>query len=277
MGLCIGIKENQLRDAVEILGTDKFKYKFLYNTENHEEFHEKLNIKKLRDCVLFSGCTSHFRAGKQKVKGVEARTHWSQMINQIFLEDRHLAIVNDFYDNPYMVLVMTDKYADKSSQRNINMTFSDEQCDLMLEILLNNLEMQEGMPIATLDLYKSGLAKDIDENNENFKHRQQILKEKTERKYKEQLVKHFEESFKFRLITYYSKLREFSLDDIMRKLDDLGFLDDRFKNNDVYIYEEEARRLLARRLCTISFRNDIAILIKQGILDKDRIQYDIGI
>ena len=63
----------------------------------------------------------------------------------------------------------------------------------------------------------------------------------------------------------------------MRKLDDLGFLDERFRNDDVYIYEEEARRLLARRLCTISFKNDIDILIKQGILDKDRIQYDIGI
>lgn len=277
MGLCIGIKENQLREAIEILGTDKFKYKFLYDTENHEEYHEKENIKKLRDCVLFSGCTTQFRAGKQKVKGVEARTHWSQMINQIFLEERHLAIVNDFYDNPYMVIVMTGKYTDSSAQRNISMTFNDEQCDMILDILLNNLEMQEGMPVATLDLYKSGLAKDLDENNSNFKHRQKQLKEKSERKYKEQLVKHFEESFKFRLITYYTKLREFSLEDIMRKLDDLGFLDERFRNDDVYIYEEEARRLLARRLCTISFKNDIDILIKQGILDKDRIQYDIGI
>ena len=45
------------------------------------------------------------------------------------------------------------------------------------------------------------------------------------------------------------KLREYNLNEIMRKLEEYGFLDDRF-NGDVYVYEEEARRLLAKRNIT---------------------------
>ena len=77
-------------------------------------------------------------------------------------------------------------------------------------------------------------------------------------------------------ITYYTKLREYGLDDIMRKLDELGYLDERF-NNEIYLYEEEARRLLARRLCAISYRNDIELLIEQGIIPKERITYNLNV
>lgn len=278
MGLCIAVKEEQLREAVEVIGTDKFKYKFLYDTTNHEEFHEEENIIKLRDNLIFSGCTSYFRTARTKLKGSEARIHWSQMINQLFMEERHLSIVNDYYDNPYMVLVFTNKYYDTAAAKGkVNMTFTDDVMDVMIDVFMNQLEMQEGMSVATFDLYKSGIIKDVDENNESFKRRQASLKERNIRTYKHQLIKHFEESFKFRLITYYTKLREFNLDDIMRKLDDLGFLDERFNRDNLYIYEEEARRILAKRLCTLSFKNDIEILIKQGILDRDKIQYDIGL
>ena len=92
--------------------------------------------------------------------------------------------------------------------------------------------------------------------------------------YKKKLLMHFEESYKFRLITYYTKLRDYGLDDIMRKLNDFGYLDERF-NDDVFIYEEEARKILARRLCTLSFKNDIEVLIKKDILSKELIQYKI--
>lgn len=278
MGLCIGIRENQLRDAVEILGTDKFKYKFLYNTENQEEFHEELGISKLRDSMIFSGCTNYFRNARTKTSGAETSENWSRMIAQIFTDDRQLSIVNDFFDNPNMVLVFTNKYKDSSAQRrDFSMTFNNDIIDTIIEIFLNQLDLQEGMNVTTLDIYKTGIIKDNDVNNEDFKRRQAKIKEKNKDKYKQQLIKHFEESFKFRLITYYTKLREFNLDEIMRKLDDLGYLDERFKRDDVYIYEEEARRLLAKRLCTLSYRNDIEILINQGIMDRDRILYNIGI
>ena len=60
----------------------------------------------------------------------------------------------------------------------------------------------------------------------------------------------------------------------MRKLDELGYLDDRFKN-DIYVYEEEARRLLAKRLCVLSFKNDIEVLVNKGVYSSDKINYTI--
>ena len=84
------------------------------------------------------------------------------------------------------------------------------------------------------------------------------------------------EAYRFRMITYYTKLRSYDLNDIMRKLDEMGYLDERF-NNELYLYEEEARRLLAKRLCAISFKNDIELLIKEGIIDKNKITYNLNI
>ena len=78
------------------------------------------------------------------------------------------------------------------------------------------------------------------------------------------------------MITYYTKLRDYGLDDIMRKLDELGYLDERF-NNDLYLYEEEARRLLAKRLCAISFKNDIRLLIDEGIIKPESITYNLDV
>ena len=49
-------------------------------------------------------------------------------------------------------------------------------------------------------------------------------------------------------------------------------------NSDVlYIYEEEARRLLARRLCAISYKNDIEILMEQKLIDPSRITYNLNV
>jgi hypothetical protein len=60
---------------------------------------------------------------------------------------------------------------------------------------------------------------------------------------------------------------------MMRKLNDFGFLDERF-DGEIYVYEEEARRLLARRICAMSFRHDIEILIKEGLIEQSMITYD---
>ena len=46
-------------------------------------------------------------------------------------------------------------------------------------------------------------------------------------------------------------------------------------DDEVFIYEEEARRILARRLCTLSFKNDIDVLIKKEIISEDLIKYKI--
>ena len=62
----------------------------------------------------------------------------------------------------------------------------------------------------------------------------------------------------------------------MRKLDELGYLDERF-DGDIYLYEEEARKILARRLCAISYKNDIELLIQQGIYDKSKLTYNLNV
>lgn len=278
MGLCIGIRQEQLRDAVEYIDLDKYKFKFLYDTDEHDDYHEDLGIKSLNDIIVFSGCASYFRSMRHKTTGEETHETWDRMVRKIFEDERHLAIVNDFYDNPYMVLVFPETYVDESAQRgNLNITYNADVREKLMEIFLHYLDFQEGMPCITLDAYKTGVVKDMDEGNIQFKLRQERIKENNRNKYKEQLVRHFEEAFKFRLITYYTKLREFSLDDIMRKLGDLGYLDERFNSGDLYIYEEEARRLLARRLCAISYKNDIEILMEQKLIDPSRITYNLNV
>jgi hypothetical protein len=62
----------------------------------------------------------------------------------------------------------------------------------------------------------------------------------------------------------------------MRKLSELGYLDERF-NNELYLYEEEARRLLAKRLCAISFKDDIRLLIDEGIIKPENITYNLDV
>ena len=278
MGLCIGIRQEQLRDAVEYIDLDKYKFKFLYDTDEHDGYHEDLGIKSLNDIIVFSGCASYFRSMRHKTTGEETHETWDRMVRKIFEDERHLAIVNDFYDNPYMVLVFPETYVDESAQRgNLNITYNADVREKLMKIFLHYLDFQEGMPCITLDAYKTGVVKDMDEGNVQFKLRQERIKENNRNKYKEQLVRHFEEAFKFRLITYYTKLREFSLDDIMRKLGDLGYLDERFNSDELYIYEEEARRLLARRLCAISYKNDIEILMEQKLIDPSRITYNLNV
>ena len=78
------------------------------------------------------------------------------------------------------------------------------------------------------------------------------------------------------MITYYTKLREYGLDDIMRKLNELGYLDERF-DSELYLYEEEARRLLAKRLCAISYKDDIKLLIDEGIINPENISYNLDV
>jgi hypothetical protein len=72
------------------------------------------------------------------------------------------------------------------------------------------------------------------------------------------------------------KLLKSGLDDIMRKLRELGYLDERF-NNELYLYEEEARRLLAKRLCAISYRDDIKLLMEEGIIKPETLTYNLNV
>lgn len=277
MGLCVGILENQIEEAVQYLDTKKYVFKFLKESDGREDYLESLGIKTLRDCLLFSGSNSYLRSNRFKTKGREIETCWREMISNIFYDERQLAIVNDFYDNPYMVLVFPITFDDTSRQKeDMGITLNDEQSQIIMEGILEQLKIIECIPVATLDRIKLNVVKDDASNMQMFKWKQQEIKTENQIKYKEQLISNFEEAFKFRLITYYTKLREYGLNDIMRKLDELGYLDERF-NGDIYLYEEEARKILARRLCAISYKNDIELLIQQGIYDKDKVTYNLNV
>lgn len=277
MGLCVGILENQIEEAVQYLDTKKYVFKFLKESDGKENYLESLGIKILRDCLLFSGSNSYLRANRFKTKGNESSMCWREMISNIFYEERQLAIVNDFYDYPHMVLVFPVTFDDTTRQKeDIGITLNEDQAEIIMNGVLQQLEDIECIPVATLDRLKLNVIKDDSNNMQMFKLKQEKLKTENQIRYKEQLISNFEEAFKFRLITYYTKLREYGLDDIMRKLDELGYLDERF-DGDIYLYEEEARKILARRLCAISYKNDIELLIQQGIYDKSKLTYNLNV
>lgn len=277
MGLCVGILENQIEEAVQYLDTKKYVFKFLKESNGSEDYLESLGINVLRDCLLFSGSNTYLRSNRFKTKGNEIETCWREMISNIFYEERQLAIVNDFYDYPYMVLVFPVTFDDTTRQKeDIGITLNEDQAEIIMKGVLQQLEDIECIPVATLDRLKLNVVRDDANNMQMFKLKQEKIKTESQIKYKEQLISNFEEAFKFRLITYYTKLREYGLNDIMRKLDELGYLDERF-NGDIYLYEEEARKILARRLCAISYKNDIELLISQGIINKDRVTYNLNV
>ena len=276
MSLCIGIRENQLSEVVGIIDTKKYKFKCLYNSENYEEYYNELKINVLRDALVFSGCGNSLAATRTKVKGNDLDTSRNILMINIFEDERQVPIVNDFYEHEYLVLVFTNKYKNPAEKKGntVPTTFTDDELDELIARFLKELTDKEGIPTATWQDYKFRRKNDDTYNMNIFINKQQIIDEEKKDSYKRQILKHFEESFKFRLITIYTKLRDYGLEDIMRKLKEFGYLDERF-NDEVFIYEEEARRILARRLCTLSFKNDIDVLIKKEIISEDLIKYKI--
>lgn len=276
MSLCIGIRENQLSEVVGIIDTKKYKFKCLYNSENYEEYYNELKINVLRDALVFSGCGNSLAATRTKVKGNDLDTSRNILMVNIFEDERQVPIVNDFYEHEYIVLVFTNKYKNPAEKKGntVPTTFTDDELDELIARFLKELTDKEGIPTATWQDYKFRRKNDDTYNMNIFINKQQIIDEEKKDSYKRQILKHFEESFKFRLITIYTKLRDYGLEDIMRKLKEFGYLDERF-DDEVFIYEEEARRILARRLCTLSFKNDIDVLIKKEIISEDLIKYKI--
>jgi hypothetical protein len=277
MSVCIAIFENELERVAEKLDNKKFKYKFMFDsTEKHKSI-SYYNLDLLQDCLLFSGSSHLIRANRYKKKGAEAERAWSDLIENIFDDDRQITISNDFIDNHYMVLVFPTVFHDTTQRKGaMDTTLSDEIMALILQKFKDKMYMSEGLKVLSFEDYLSGIYEQNDAYRQMFEMYQKSLKDDEENTYKTDILNTFLESFKYRMISYYTKLREFGLDDIMRKLDELGYLDERF-NNELYLYEEEARRLLAKRLCAISYKNDIELLISEGILKPEKITYNLNI
>ena len=277
MSVCITIVANQLETVVEKLDNRKFKYKFLYDSDDKYKTIEDYNLQLLPDCLMFTGLSSQLRINRMKTNGREAEKAWSEMINSIFDEERHIAIVNDYYDNPYMVLVIPITIYDPTQRSGNNTTtLTDNQLTYLSNRLIYNLKNDEGMNVVTWDEYNMDMFTDNDPDNKFFNTKQRWIKDQAKNKFKQEIYSTFIEAYKFRMITYYTKLREYGLDDIMRKLNELGYLDERF-DSELYLYEEEARRLLAKRLCAISYKDDIKLLIDEGIINPENISYNLDV
>lgn len=277
MSVCISIPSNKLEEVAEKLDNRKFKYKFLYDSDDKYKTIQQYNLQLLNDCLMFTGTARQIRANRMKSAAGEAGTSWDILVNSIFREGRQIAVVNDYYDNPYMVIVTPTVFYD-STQRSGNntTTLNDEQMQMFMSRLNYNFKNDEGMNVVTWEEYNMDMFVDNDPENKFFKMKQDWLKNEEKKMYRQDLYSTFINAFRFRMITYYTKLREFGLNDIMRKLDELGYLDERF-DNEIYLYEEEARRLLAKRLCAISFKHDIELLIKEGIIDPNKITYNLNV
>lgn len=277
MGLCIGILENQIEDIVDKVDNSKYVYKFLMETDKYDDYLESLGINVLRDCLIFSDSTSSLRANRIKTPGCESRTNWLNMVELIFEDDRHVAIVNDFYDYPYMILVFPVTSFNDSARKDKQTSLNEGDSRIIRDLVLERLELREGIPTTTYDdCMIMGEFEEPDRTLDLFKQRQEMIKKKSVDDYRKEIRNNFYEAFRFRMITYYTKLREFGLEDIMRKLRELGYLDKRF-DGELYLYEDEARKLLAKRLCAISYRNDIEILIEEGIIPADKLTYNLKI
>lgn len=277
MSVCISIPSNKLEEVAEKLDNRKFKYKFLYDSDDKYKTIQQYNLQLLNDCLMFTGTARQIRANRMKSTGTESGTSWDILVDSIFREGRQIAVVNDYYDNPYMVIVTPTVFYD-STQRSGNntTTLNDEQMQMFMSRLNYNFKNDEGMNVVTWEEYNMDMFVDNDPENKFFKMKQDWLKNEEKKIYRQDLYSTFINAFRFRMITYYTKLREFGLNDIMRKLDELGYLDERF-DNEIYLYEEEARRLLAKRLCAISFKHDIELLIKEGIIDPNKITYNLNV
>lgn len=276
MSICMLISANQLETVASKVDNENFKYKFLYDSDDKYKTIEEYKLNLLDDCLMFSGIASQLRTARMKVAGPEAERKWNEIVDAIFDEDRHVAVVNDYFDSPNMVLVVPITINDPTQRAANNMTLSDYQLEYVINRLRYNFSFKEGMNMVTWDEYNMDMFEDRDPNKNIFKMTQQRIKETARASYKRDLYSTFMEAYKFRMITYYTKLRSYGLDEIMRKLSELGYLDERF-NNELYLYEEEARRLLAKRLCAISFKDDIRLLIDEGIIKPESITYNLDV
>lgn len=275
MSICIAVKESEIDLAADLLGDRDFKFICLFESDGMEEHLEDLNIDLLRDCNIFSQSYRLLANVKMKENNAEKPTMMKKIVDSIIQEERQLCIVNNYNSYKNIVIVFSNKFINRGGQRDSKkITLTDDDLDLLINEFSKTLFMYEGLKIYTLDEYRSGVNIDGNSDWKTFNERQQALIQYETKSFTSDLYNKFEEAFKFRLISYYCKIRQYSLDEVMIQLRKLGVLDSRF-DGEIYIYEEEAKRLLARRLCTMSFKNDIELLINKGIIPADKLKYDI--
>lgn len=272
------ILERELKEAVSRLG-DEYYYKFLFNSENKEDYYEKLHIKKLNDNMLFAEQMKKISLLRSKKSGAEYNTAMKDIITSAFEDNSHIGVVNDAYNYKNMVLVLAEKYIYSVANNNEKGTaLTYDNLITMRDMIIREFKIREGMKIYTLDLYTSGMKIDEDYDYKRFVETQNHLMREEDKELDERLMNRFNKLFRFRVVSFYSKLQEYDLDEIMEVFKQYGWLDNPiFQQDEIYIYDDQARIILAKRLATLASRNDIEVLLNQGIMKPGLIQYDIGL
>lgn len=277
-GVCIIVDDRNIEEVVEYLGVTDFKYQALFDSENRIDYYESLGMDMLHDNNVFSESINELKNLQHKGKShVECGMHCKRMVEQIFEKERQFNILRNYRENGNLVLILASRYGDRAakSPKNLKLILTPDQMDILMTAMINTFYNIEGLKIRTLEDYKMGLNINPEKEFSRFMRRQEELAEQEESKCAADILKHFNTNFQFRLLAYYTKLRGFTMFEIMDQLDRLGYLDERF--DDCLIDEEKARRILAKRLCTLSFREDIDVLIKNNILKPDAIQYNLDV
>ena len=112
MSVCIAIASNQLEMVAEKIDNKKFKYKFLYDSDDKYKTIQQYDLQLLNDCLMFTGLSTQLRANRMKINGRESDLAWNDILSLVFREDRHVAVVNDYWDNNSMVLVIPTTFYD---------------------------------------------------------------------------------------------------------------------------------------------------------------------
>ena len=68
MSICITIASNQLEMVAEKLDNSKFKYKFLYESDDKYKTIENYKLNLLNECLMFTGLSHQIRTNRMKIK-----------------------------------------------------------------------------------------------------------------------------------------------------------------------------------------------------------------
>lgn len=265
------ISEEELEETVSLLKGRDYVYKFLFDSSNKDDYHEgKLGITKLPDSMIFASNFYKTKSLKAKKANGDAEESIKLLLMKIFGEETHISMINDAYVHKNLVYVLSKVITDGMDKVT---TLTDDVFEELKKEFISELRLREGMKVYSLELFRSGKA--IDENKEYnfFIDTQKNIIEEADVKLDEKLITQFNNIYKYKVLSIYAKLKYYDLDEIMKVFEDMGYLDSRF--DDCFVSEEEARRILAKRLTAISLKTDIELLIERGILKKDSIMYNI--
>lgn len=265
------ISEDQLLDTIKLVGNENYVYKFLFDSSNKDDYHEnKLGLTKLTDSLIFSDQAVTLKTLKHKKDGKDIEKTVNKIMYNLFESGHYISMINDAYVYENIVYVLTRATDDTDKA----LYLKTEAIREIIKQFANALFLREGFKVYDYDLFSSGMTIDDDANREYFKTVQRKISENEDNELKEELLSQFNEMFKFKVLSIYARIRYYELNDIMSILEGFGFLDDKIFD-DCIIDEDEARKILSKRLAVRSLKKDIDMLIDKGIFKKDVIKYNI--